>query len=309
MSMTGPVLSLLPTELQGPAAERRTGLEPVRRGWEPRMLPLNISAAWAPARSAGGVAMSGRRESNPRSRSGAPVCRHQHFARKHREQSGEQGSRTPRPRRATPCRRPDGHLAPMRTLQRWARSPASRTLTCPVKSRVRSPLRHGLRSPTPRSRTGTFRSSGGRADLLRQSGMRGRRRDAPRRCHYSFVRGPSCPPVPSALTPSSLGCARDEHRSAWFRTQDSNLEFAVQSRASCQLDQSGSVPPEGLEPPTTGLKVRDDRRFTTEANEHTNGIRISFECAYTFPVRGAPGSRTPRVLDDAFTARPGSVPV
>ena len=31
------------------------------------------------------------------------------------------------------------------------------------------------------------------------------------------------------------------------------------------LDESGSVPPEGFEPPTHGLKARCDRRFTTEA--------------------------------------------
>src|SRR5215831_7465152 len=95
--------------------------------------------------------------------------------------------------------------------------------------------------------------------------MQERRRDAPVAA-YSLFTEPLVPAVPSALTPSSLGYARDEHRSAWFRTQDSNLEFAVQSRASCQLDQSGSMPPEGFEPPTTGLKVRDDRHFTTEAN-------------------------------------------
>ena len=50
-----------------------------------------------------------------------------------------------------------------------------------------------------------------------------------------------------------------------FRTQDSNLVLAGQSRVSFRLDQSGPVPPEGFEPPTTGLKVRDDNRFTTEA--------------------------------------------
>ncbi len=71
---------------------------------------------------------------------------------------------------------------------------------------------------------------------------------------YSFVRDRAYPLVPSALTPSSLGCSRDEHRSARFRTQESNLEFAVQSRASCQLDQSGSVPPEGLEPANHRIK-------------------------------------------------------
>ena len=44
------------------------------------------------------------------------------------------------------------------------------------------------------------------------------------------------------------------------------------------------MPPEGLEPPTTGLKVRDDAVSPRRLIGHTNGIRISFECAYTSTV-------------------------
>lgn len=88
--------------------------------------------------------------------------------------------------------------------------------------------------------------------------------------------------MPFALTPSSsLGYARDEHRSTSFWTQESNLELAGQSRASCRLDQSRAL----------------NERLIAHSNpihariQSANPITIDIECnAHTHCVRGAPGS-------------------
>ncbi len=55
----------------GDRAERLTGFEAVRRGWRPRLLPLHQSRAGRDAVPA----WSGRRDSNPHHRCGAPMCR------------------------------------------------------------------------------------------------------------------------------------------------------------------------------------------------------------------------------------------
>jgi hypothetical protein len=135
---------------------------------------------------------SGRRESNPRSRSGAPVCRLQHFARKRSVPAArvelarhgfwdrclfrlgyaglgsDGGTRTLNLRGLSAAPLPNWATSP------WRRAGDSNPQTPkghPLSRRAPgADAGRTLLGPTPRSRTGTFRSSGGRADQLRQSG-------------------------------------------------------------------------------------------------------------------------------------------
>jgi hypothetical protein len=195
------------------------------------MLPLYISAA-----------RSGRRESNPRSRSGAPVCRRQHFAREERGPAESRGVEPPDPFAGHPFSGRAPGTDAGRTLQSVGPEGVE-----PSPARLRAGCaRHYAtdpEAPPPGVEPGPSALQADAQTSCARVGCGGVGVTPPVAATICLSENPSCPQVPSALTPSSLGCSRDEHRSAWFRTQDSNLEFAVQSRASCQLDQSGAVPP------------------------------------------------------------------
>lgn len=104
-------------------------------------------------------------------------------------------------------------------------------------ARARSPILPA-RGPTPWNRTRTSRVSGERADQLRQSGMCVRWNRTQRHVINSSV-------VMELGSPDLLRTRQSRARHArWrdteFRTQESNLDRAVQSRVSCRLDESGS---------------------------------------------------------------------
>ena len=144
----------------------------------------------------------------------------------------------------------------------------------PGKNRRRSPLRHEPEQPHP---------SESNRDLppfkrTRRPHTRewdpGASANAPASMSLFGCQRPALPTMPSTAVASC-----DAHRSAWFRTQESNPVPAGQGRVSCQLDPSGA------------------------SRGHTNGVRIPFECA-SMPWneksrRGFPG----RLLCEISTTR------
>lgn len=126
-------------------------------------------------------------------------------------------------------------------------------------SLARSPILPA-RGPTPWNRTRTSRVSNERADRLRQSGMCVRRTRTQRHVINSSVVMEHGSPGRPRTRQSRARHARS--RDTEFRTQESNLDRAVQSRVSCRLDESGARGMSGASRSRTWLVARGDNRST-----------------------------------------------
>lgn len=101
--------------------------------------------------------------------------------------------------------------------------------------------RSGVSPPTLRPRTLKPHPSESNRDL--PSFKRTRRPPTREWGDHRLSENPDGPAAPFALAPSTLGAhASRTPQWRWIRTQGSNLVFAVQSRASFRLDESGMKP-------------------------------------------------------------------